>query len=249
MVPILEGVSDMPSRLTARIAPIAMLGAILAVGVVPAHATLIISLQEDSGPIANVGTAANFTSVSFTGTVGDFTVTIDGASSGNAASQSFLLSSDTEVHNNDTATHTLHVWASQTDYSLPAGSPLQVESSMGGSVNSGTLTLTNIFQAYADKNNNLLGAPLPGPAITDFTNGPQSATPSGSAFDTGSAFGHFTRTGNYSLTLVSNIELSGGGDMNLAAHEHVTVPEPWSIAIAGPGVLGLIGYGLRRRRA
>ena len=226
-----------------------MLGAILAVGVVPAHATLIISLQEDSGPIANVGTAANFTSVSFTGTVGDFTVTIDGASSGNAASQSFLLSSDTEVHNNDTATHTLHVWASQDNYTLPTGSPLTIESSLGGSVNFPTLTLTNIYQAYADKNNNLLGTPAPGPAITDFTNGPQSATPSGSAFDTGSAFGHFTRTGNYSLTLVSNIELSGGGDMNLAAHEHVTVPEPWSIAIAGPGVLGLIGYGLRRRRA
>jgi MYXO-CTERM domain-containing protein len=240
----------MLSRLTARIAPIAVLGAILAVGVVPAHASLIIALQEDAGPITLVMTAADFTSVSFSGTFGDFNIKIDGASSDNGAAKSDLLSSDNEVQNMSSATHTLMVWASQNNYTLPAGSLLQVESSMGGSVNTPTLTLSNIFQAYADKNNNLLGTPFPGPAITDFTNGAQTATLNGTAFDTGSAFGLFTRAGDYSLTTVANIRLTAGGDMNFSAHENLTaVPEPSTMAIAGLGVLGLIGYGLRRRRA
>jgi hypothetical protein len=227
-----------------------MLGAILAIGVVPAHADLTISLQEDGGPIVNVGTAPNFTSVSFSGTFGDFRVTIDGASSDNSSPESDLLSSDNAILNTSGATHTLHVWASQNDYTMPTGSPLNVESSMGGSVNHPTLSLSNIFQAYADKNNNLLGSPAPGPAITDFTNGTQNATANGTAFDTGSAHGLFTRTGNYSLTTVANIRLTGGGDVNFSAHENVTaVPEPSTMAIAGLGVLGLIGYGLRRRLA
>jgi hypothetical protein len=247
----------MLSRLTARIAPIAILGATLAIGVVPAHADLNIYLQEDAGQIVLVGTAANFTSVSFSGTFGplgiggmDFRVTIDGASSDNGGTLSDLLSSDNAIANISGATHTLHVWASQNDYTLPAGSPLLVESSMGGSVNVPTLTLSSIFQAYADRNNNLLGTPFPGPAITDFTNGTQNAIPNGTAFDTGSVFGFFSRTGNYSLTQVSNIRLTAGGIMNFSAHENLTpVPEPSTMAIAGLGALGLIGYGLLRRRA
>jgi hypothetical protein len=240
----------MLSRLSARIAPIAMLGAILAIGVVPAHADLNIYLQEDAGPIVLKGTAANFSSVSFSGVFGDFKVTIDGASSDNNSPESDLLSSDNAIVNIGTATHTLHVWASQNDYTLPTGPKLNIESSLGGSVNLPTLTLTNIYQAYADKNNNLLGTPAPGPAITDFTNGPQSAKAIGSSFATGSAFGLFSRTGDYSLTTVANIEITAGADVNFSAHVNaIGVPEPSSIAIAGLGALGLIGYGLRRRRA
>jgi MYXO-CTERM domain-containing protein len=135
------------------------------------------------------------------------------------------------------------VWASQNNYTLPTGSPLTIESSLGGSVNVPTLTFSGIYQAYADKGNALLGT-------SDFTNGLQSATANGSAYDTGSAFGSFTRTGDYSLTTVANIELTAGGHVNFSAHVNALgVPEPSSMAIAGLGALGLIGYGLRRRRA
>jgi hypothetical protein len=236
-----------------------MLGAILAMCAPPAHADLAIFLQEDAGNIVEVAHTTDFNplGVTFSGTFGpggtggtDFTVTIQGASSANGATLSDLLTSATRITNTSGATHTLHVWASQNNYSLPAGTPLQVESGMGGSMTNGTLTLTGIFQAYADKINDLLGTPTAGAAITDFTNGPQNATASGSTYDTGSALGSFTRTGNYSLTQVANSTLTAGGQVNFAAHENVTmVPEPSTMAIAGLGALGLIGYGLPRRRA
>jgi MYXO-CTERM domain-containing protein len=227
-----------------------MLGAILAVGVVPAHADLNIYLQEDAGAIVLVGAGADFSAASFTGTFGptgiggtDFKVTIDGASSDNSSPESDLLNSDNAIKNISRATHTLHVWASQNDYTLPTGSPLIIESSLGGSVNRPTLTLSNIFQAYADRGNALLG-------IGDFTNGLQSATANGSAYDTGSAFGLFSRTGDYSLTTVANFKLTAGAIINFSAHVNaLPTPEPSSMAIAGLGALGLIAYVLRRRRA
>jgi hypothetical protein len=240
-----------PIRINKGLLALATLTAVFLLGTPQsARASLNIYLQEDAGPISLVGTAADFTSVSFTGTFGDFSVTIQGASSLNSAPLSNLLNSTNSVVNNSTATHTLHVWASQNNYTLPAGTPLSVESGLGGSVNNPTVTLTNIFQAYADKNNNLLGTPAPGAAITDFTNGPQTALQTGTTFDTGSAVGSFTRTGNYSLTSEANIQLTGGGSIGFQSHVNVRpVPEPSTMALAGLGALGLIGYGLRRRKA
>jgi MYXO-CTERM domain-containing protein len=236
-----------------------MLGAILALCGPSAHADLALFLQEDAGNIVEVAHTTDFNplGVSFSGTFGpggiggtDFTVTIQGASSDNGATLSDLLTSANKITNTSSVTHTLHLWASQDNYSLPAGTPLQVESGMGGSITNPTLTLTGVFQAYADKNNDLLGTPTAGAAITDFTNGLQNATASASTYGTGSAFGSFTRTGDYSLTQVANITLTAGGKINFAAHENVTaIPEPSTMAIAGLGALGLIGYGLWRRRA
>jgi hypothetical protein len=249
----------MLSRSTARIASIAMLGTILAMCAPPAHADLALFLQEDAGNIFEVAHTTDFNpaGVVFSGNFGpggvggtDFFVTIQSASSDDGATLSDLLTGTNRITNNSGATHTLMVWASQNNYSLPAGTPLRVESGMSGTVSIGTLTLSNIFQAYADKGNDLLGTPTAGAAITDFTNGPQTGVLNGSTFDTGSASGLFTRTGSYSLTQVANIQLTAGGRMNFSAHEHVTaVPELSTMAIAGLGALGLIGYGLRRRRA
>jgi hypothetical protein len=212
-----------------------------------ARASLNIYLQEagvNGGAIHLVATAADFTAVSFSGTYGDFTVSIFGGSSDNDASLSDLLSSTTSVKNNAGASKTLKLYVSQNNYTLPAGSPLNVESGLGGSVNSGALTLTSIFQAFADKNNNLLG-------MGDFTNGPQTATPSGSTFSTGSANGLFTRTGDFSLTSQVNFTLSGGGKANYSDHENVTavVPAPGGVVLALTGlpVLSISAWLMRRR--
>jgi hypothetical protein len=213
-----------------------------------ARADLNIYLQEagvNGGAITLVASAPDFTDVSKSLTYGDFTVKVFGASSDNGATLSDLLSSTTSVTNNATTSKTLHLYASQNNYTLPAGSPLMVESALGGSVNTGTLTLTNIFQAYADKNNNLLGR-------TDYTNGPQSATANGTSFQTGSASGLFTRTGDFSLTTQVNFTLSSGGKANYSDHENVTavVPAPGGVVLALTGlpVLGIGACLLRRRK-
>jgi hypothetical protein len=181
--------------------------------------TLILSLQEagvNGGAFTVVDTEADFTAASFTGTYGDFKIKILGGSSDNGATQSDLLSSTTTVENIGSSTATLNLQVFQDNYTLPTGTPLSVESGLGGSVNGGTLDLTNIFQAYASSSNN---------TTFDFTNGPQTATPTGSTFQTGSTTGLFGRTAGqpYSLASITTIKLSAGGMINYSSHVNVTV--------------------------
>jgi hypothetical protein len=253
-----------PFRINKGLLALATLSAVLLLGTPQsANATLAIYLQEDAGPIVLVNSTTDFNpaGVTFSGTFGptgvggtDFQVTVQSGSSDNGANASDLLAATNAITNLSSATHTLHVWASQNNYTLPPGTPLNVESGLGGSVTTATLTFTNIFQAYADRLNNLLGTPAAGPAIADFTNGPQTAIPTGSTFDTGSAVGQFARTDNnlYSLTSVANIQLTAGARINFSDHIRVTpVPEPATIgmAVSSLPILGLLWARRRRQRA
>lgn len=229
--------------------------ALLLVGAKRADASLLIYLQAagvNSGNIVQVGTGADFTAASFTGSYGDFQVNVFGGSSDNGATLSDLLSSTTSVQNNGTSTETLKIWVAQTGYTLPSGTPLNVESGEGGSINQGTLTLSGIFQAYADRNNDGLPASntsaLCGAACLDFTNGAQTGVPTGSTYDTGSATGTFNRIlgSPYSLVQVTTFTLSAGGKANFSAHENLNpagVPEPASLFLVGTGL-----FAASRRR-
>ncbi len=189
--------------------------------------TLSISLQEagvNGGAPTVVSTGADFTAASFSGTYGDFKVTIFGGASDNGATLSDLLSSTVSVQNIGASTATLNLAVFQDNYTLPTGSPLVVESGLGGSVNAGTLSLSNIFQASASSTND---------TTFDFTNGPQTATPNGSTFQTGSVTGLFNRTpGNpYALSSTAAINLSAGGQINYSTQVNVTAAPNPEIAI------------------
>jgi hypothetical protein len=146
------------------------------------------------------------------------------------------------------------MWVSSQDFTLPSGTALKVESGMSGTLNSGTLVAT--YQAYADKGNNLAGSPVLlgivascGGACLDFTNGLQVGVYNGSTFDTGSAFGSFTRTDGepFSLTTDRIFTLSGGGSANVASHENVVAaPESSSLILLGFGLAG-VGFAGRRK--
>jgi len=212
-----------------------------------ADAALVLYAQEagvNGGNPTLIASGADFTNASFTGTYGDFTLQILGTASHNTATLSSLLTSAVSLQNNSTGFQTLTLYASQTNFDLPAGPQLNVESGLGGSVNTGTLTGSGVFQAYLDSNNTLLGT-------GDFTNGPQNVTFTGSTFSTGSATGTFDRDNlNYSITAVIVANVSGGGEGNFASHINVTaVPEPGTLAMAFMAVpLMGVGYRLRRRR-
>jgi hypothetical protein len=182
--------------------------------------SLTIALQEagvNGGARTVVATTAtDFSVVSFTGTYGDFDVRVVGGASDNGATLSDLLSSTTRVTNNSGTAATLNMFVTQTNYTLPTGPKLNVESGLGGSVNAGNLGLSNIFQAWADKGNNAFG-------MSDFTNGPQSAVQNGSTIQTGSVTGVFTRLAtSYSITSLASFTLNGGGVANYSDHVNVT---------------------------
>ena len=141
------------------------------------------------------------------------------------------------IKNNSADSKTLHLYASQTDYTLPADTFLDVSSGLGGTVIEGALSGTGIFQVYADKDNNPLG-------LTDFTDGPQDALFNGTTFKTGTASGLFDRTDGspFSLTGVVTATISGGGagqfSSSIAATPPTAVPEPGTLLLLGTGLAG-----------
>jgi len=197
----------------------------------PAKAAFAMYLQFDGGPITqvagnSVGTGSDFGVISYNGTYGtggttgtEFAIQALSGSATNVSPQSDLLGSTLRITNTTGSTQTLHIYLSQTNYTQPTGNPLRVESGMSGTNNTGTVNPANVFQAWLDASNTLLGMPGVG-------NGLQSANVTGTTWDTGSAVGNFARAGMYSLTSEVNLVMSAGAVINFSNHVNVTNATP-----------------------
>jgi len=220
----------------------------------PAKAAFNLYMQEagvNNGDITLVAAGSNFTPFSVNGTYGDFNFEITGGSAHNAATLSDLIGSSNFIMNSSGTTQTLKIYLQQTDYFLPVGPQLRVESGMSGTNNVGSVNPTNIFQAFYDPAD---GGGLSGPSgsvvlggLTGGTNGAQTAVLNTTTWDTGSATGTFTRTGFYSLTSLATLTMTGGAQINFVNHINVAnaVPAPAGVILVA-SVLPFVAV-LRRR--
>ncbi len=240
------------------------LGSLLLAAPPRASALFQLAVSEDTGAtigaITVVASGASLAGLSFSGTNAAFpdytfdAVSVLSASAVNGTNLSDLLSTSGRI----TATspgHTVNVFVSSQDFTLPVGPTLAVRSGMSGTseVSGGSAT----FRMWADANNGplLIGSSL---NTGTFSNGLQMASPAlgaGVSFDTGGAdpIGFFTRgSGNFSLIDRTTIPTTTVGAFNFVNHvfvQPVTVPEPNAgLIMLMVGVLGLF-LGVRRRKS
>jgi hypothetical protein len=123
---------------------------------------------------------------------------------------------------------------------------------IGGTIINGTVTAASYvdatnslpFSAPDQTLGSLQAAQMPGSANSDLSFTYASANDGFS----GSGSTTFNNTGTFSLYQELVITFGAGGGQFSADLSNSIVPEPSSLAIAGLGGLGMIGYGLRRRR-
>jgi hypothetical protein len=227
-----------------------LVAGLLAIGLfgTSARADLIITVAEDAGaPVTVVNVVGSPTSdlsgVSATVNTADYKISILGGES-NQNSTSELLSSTTSITNETGSTgHVLHITITGTGYSAPTTPPsVTVLSHIGGTVAVETTPSTNSlsFQSIVP------GAALPSQtpainAIGSYSNDASATTNSLSA--------PFSIEETLSVTLNKLNDQINYSSSTTLSQVAVGVPEPSSMAIAGLGALGMIGYGIRRRKS
>jgi hypothetical protein len=234
-------------RFTSRLPAIVMAG-LLTLGLSErAHANLSVSLVG--------GTAQNNLPGGGNGTF-SFGVTAPGgfSSTGNAFGETFLASpahmdmSTLTVSSTGAGTATLIF--SMNNINSPTGLGT-INELITGHIASGTGSISVAYTTYGSNSNTLFTTnPAPADGRTGTATGTATTNPLGTI--SASSSGTFTASAPYSLTEVLAITFSGAGSISLSSDSSANftaVPEPSSMAIAGLGALGMIGYGLRRRKA
>jgi len=229
-----------------------------------AQATLSIQLSDNSPASTVVFTTAT-NSIALVGiTVGNFTISVTAATSNVPGDHpSTLTISDTTITLNSGVAasitgHTLQIKVSATDYSIPTGGSLTLGSSGGGTWNGSTSSGDTVaYRSWFDTTNSgTFGAGTGTAGITTTSNGgnPNSQ----SATDTSVAVSKAANS-LYALSSITTVtmfeaaskhtQVNTQGTTTVDGLDVASVPEPSTMALAGLGALGLIGYGLRRRKA
>jgi len=164
---------------------------------------------------------------------------VPGGTTGNLTQESISSSGSS-------GTGTLQVVVQElSSFTHPTGSPLNLQSNVSRSDGETGTTLT--FQSWA---NGTVGSSSP------FVTG--GSTPGKQTFS--SAVGNntppnqlstsFANSGSYTLQSVLTLTAGDSGNINVNGSTTVSaVPEPSTMALAGLGALGFVGYALRRRKA
>jgi len=198
----------------------------------PAHATLQVGINGSSA-----GSSATNGIVSLNFTSGIFTVTGSADGPGVLGAGTVDLSTTTIT---STGAGTITIVVNVTGLTSPSGAGTLSETITGHEISGGSFTSS--FVSVGDNSN----TSTLGPATPPGTQTPAVTTLNGSSSVA------FTAVPTYALDQVLTFTFSGAGQISISSDATTTfaaVPEPSSMAIAGLGALGMIGYGLRRRKA
>jgi len=229
------------------ISSIAAMVGILVMGMAtPARADLEIQLSSDGTTFVTVASAASgttaATSTAFVFGGITFNTLNTTSNSPGSASLSKLLGSTLDAINKGTSAQTVFIRLGDTGFTSPtAPPPIVVNSHIGGSVIGTNAANTLTFQSYVNTGQN---------STSGFTTGLQTLPVTTGSFSN-DAFGSIpTLASGYSITEQLVLHLGAGGELNFSSNTTLSpVPEPSTLAIAGLGGLGMIGFGLRRRKA
>jgi len=207
------------------------------------------SATDTGVPTTVTGSGTGFLSVGPT-TVGNFSVQITantsdpaGGSGTTPASSSQLSTTTFTISNNSSATDTLDLAVTGTGFSV------KTSDNASFSV-SGSSSAYNPSVDSTTANSTINGTPIPGGGMigTPPLNGNTSTYTWSPSSNSGSLL--FTNSSTFSIGQALDITLAANDSVTLTINTTVkAVPEPSSMAIAGLGALGMIGYGLRRRKA
>jgi hypothetical protein len=216
----------------------------------PARADILLNLTDTTtgGSTGNLGGAGN--SVSYSGAVGDFSVSIaEGSSNSPGGPYKALTQQGTvTITNNGASAETLQILVSANGFTSPQSPPpLNVSDTVSGSVLTGTLT-NGSAQGFADASNTLGGEGFAGAALSF---GPTTGGTNNASFSQSGVVDGFSPNGSpYSLTFIETFTLSAGGSITVTGgNVEAVVPEPANMMAALSAVPFLaLGAWLRRRK-
>jgi hypothetical protein len=243
----------MTYRFRSLFSPIAAMTAIVAMGMaVPARADLEIwASTTNNPPVAadKIAMGTSGTSATFSGMIGTDVITVLATSSNSPGSPTLskLVGTDLDITNTGSSTQTVYITLGDTGFTSPVAPPsVQLLSHIGGTVVVGDSDNALTYWSYVNNGpaggQNSTAGLTPGAQMPDVT-----ATGS---FRNDLSLLLSSLTSGYSLTERFAITLGAGQDINFASSTTLqSVPEPSTLVLAGLGALGMVGYGLRRRKA
>jgi hypothetical protein len=235
--------------------PMTLAAMLFAIGLLgkPVRADLTITVQENSGPITTVvsvpGSPTSDLFDAENATTAHYSITLLGGESNQFASNgvltSELLSSTTSVQRlAGSGAFTLHIVITGTGYTAPTAPPMiSTDSQVSGTITQTSSTNTLNYESFVAG----VGLGVQSPAIT------------AKQYDSNNPGTLSSLSAPFTIKETIDITLNGQGDaLNFTTnttlkqtieHTQAVTPEPSTMALAGLGALGLIGYSLRRRKA
>lgn len=231
------------------ISPLAAMVAIMVMGMATsARADVEIWVSTNGTTYQQLGTSgATFSSGS--GTVGGFSITQISASTNLTGSPTDAYSFGTQTNISSSAGGTLYIVLAATGYLQPITPPDILMHSNISPTKLGGKGSQAVYNSYVDTTN-------AGAGTSGYTFGGGYNTVTQTETTTGIDDKYTVIPSNpglgspYSLIETFKLTLGSGGQFNSSSTTELTsLPEPSTMALAGLGALGLIGYGVRRRKA